>query len=864
MKYGDTLRQRSIPEWGHYNIDYDYLKDLIKHQTTPGAGKALSIPGQGETTERAFLDTFFKVLKGQHERINLFIKSKTGEIAHRLEHAGKKLQQLDAQRASRGAGAALSARTVEKYARLDADVIKAGEEIRSLSRFRTVQRTGFVKILKKYRRWTRDAELEQRFKEDVSSDPDSFFELDLGYLLDQYIDVLGALRASVSGGPSNSPPEHGKSQSSADRIARASVEGSDLDFDVALSITPLGQRGGRAVYWVHVDNILEVSVLLLEHLRLRTDPTSTVSTTSSPYATPQRRKSSITADKQLSNEGDCGLIVLDDPESYARKHNSTTIGFGEETTGAIPTRAIDHARWTSSGDAALVVGLQANRSSPDSDKVQIAKLERKCLASILNSSTQEDIVPESSGTQKQADDSAGAQRWLAEHTNVKPVVGICSKRTRFIGLDNSPAGGLWATLDREIFMKESLYETLKSNDWLAAARDEAFTFPHAILEVRREGNQSASLMKILDNSHLVQRVWGFSLETHALWTCSETSALSEPIWASLLESDIRKLPAPVKRQRRKASVVGDSSAHTSPPQTSTSATSVTDGQTSPLFSRNGESSHTSAPDFMEPPPLRSFRKKSHRAKFKEPLPVQIEEASPSQRYWNEYDHPESEDEGYYIYIDPNAEVKFPGQELMENWVRKTKNLLHFGKSDAESPCLSPDYGTSDDDETADESVTAYARAYGTMPIEHRKPSVEGYFSSLFRGLRDPRRDAQTLTNMRQQTERERQSLLAEIHIRQHEREMTKLRFYSTCLAAAVVLDVILSILTMTSRRKERGVVDSAILFGTISNLLLLAVAVLSMRTRQERLGWIHQGFVFAVVLGVVVGDILLLHWVLSP
>jgi len=54
MKFGDTLRSRSIPEWGHYNIDYDYLKDLIKHQTTPGTNKAVSIPGQGESSERDF------------------------------------------------------------------------------------------------------------------------------------------------------------------------------------------------------------------------------------------------------------------------------------------------------------------------------------------------------------------------------------------------------------------------------------------------------------------------------------------------------------------------------------------------------------------------------------------------------------------------------------------------------------------------------------------------------------------------------------------------------------------------------------------------------------------------------------------
>jgi SPX domain protein involved in polyphosphate accumulation len=143
MKYGDTLRQRSIPEWGHCeyrrhtsalpdapanrsantdNIDYDYLKDQIKHQTTPGTNKAVSIPGQGESTERAFGDTFFKVLAEQHDRINLFVRSKSGEIERRLDHISKGLDQLRTKRDP--TSGRLPARTVERYAKIDADVAR--------------------------------------------------------------------------------------------------------------------------------------------------------------------------------------------------------------------------------------------------------------------------------------------------------------------------------------------------------------------------------------------------------------------------------------------------------------------------------------------------------------------------------------------------------------------------------------------------------------------------------------------------------------------------------------------------------------------------------------------------------------------
>jgi hypothetical protein len=140
MKFGDTLRSRSIPEWGHCklvipsastethrgpdNIDYDYLKDLIKHQTTPGTNKAVSVPGQGDSTERVFRETFLQVLHAQHDRINLFIRSKSGEIERRLDHISKSLVELRAKQRNPQPGVRLPARTVERYAKIDADVNK--------------------------------------------------------------------------------------------------------------------------------------------------------------------------------------------------------------------------------------------------------------------------------------------------------------------------------------------------------------------------------------------------------------------------------------------------------------------------------------------------------------------------------------------------------------------------------------------------------------------------------------------------------------------------------------------------------------------------------------------------------------------
>ena len=105
MKYGETLRQRSIPGWaerkrypsvaatnhGIYltffstdNIDYDEIKLLIKDHTTPGKGKAVSVPGQGNEAEYDFEKRLFGIFMRENANISLFVKTKVLEIERSL------------------------------------------------------------------------------------------------------------------------------------------------------------------------------------------------------------------------------------------------------------------------------------------------------------------------------------------------------------------------------------------------------------------------------------------------------------------------------------------------------------------------------------------------------------------------------------------------------------------------------------------------------------------------------------------------------------------------------------------------------------------------------------------------------------
>ncbi|PVH92536.1 hypothetical protein DM02DRAFT_722056 [Periconia macrospinosa] len=804
MKYGSTLRQHSVSEWEHFNIDYDYLKGLIKQQTTPGTSKDVSISGQEEITDEAFGDTFYKALKAQHDRISLFIRSKSGEIERRLEHIGRNLEQLQNQHASEGPTGRLLVRVVEMYAKIDADVTRKFDH----SRFEVAQRTGFSKILKKYKRWTKDTWLEHHFSNAVANSPDSFYQLDLEYLMRQYIDVLTPLRTLFNAPDASPAPVGANGSLSTARISQTAQNGTELDFDLALSIIPLGSCGRKATYWIHTDHIVEVQVLLLQQMHLYPGPNATASPIlkDSLETTPKRRKNSTNVHKFSGGEDCVGIIVLDHPESFAIKHNTTTVASSEETVGTSPAKAAGNARWTCSTDAAVAVGL--DQASED---VTIAKLKRKHLAAFLDTSVffkdrKEPALrnrQNGNGDEDLKANITATRQWLMKHKEVRPIAGICSKRTRFVGLHNNSAGGIWATMDRDVFMKDSLHKDLNDEDRLFEARISSAQVPHAVLEVRCEGNHSAALIQTLDRTHLVERLHGFSLEKHAVWACCKLSAMSTPFWVPLLDKDIKKLPLPVGRQRRKAN--------------------------SAFTSRNVAFPATSTNTLVEPMPLQACRKKPKPYSEYPPF-VQLQLVRRS--YWNEYDNVGPEDEGYYIYVDSETSDKFPSQEYFEAWVVKARKL--FGIRGAPEAVSGLSTVHSSGDETVEES-------YGTFAV------------------RDPHRRTEILHTIRQETERERRSLLNEIQ--QDKAEMPELYLHSACLAMAVILNVMMGMMAMTNRKKERGVIDTVIQYGSPCNFLLCTIGVISMKARGERKGWLHQSVVLLVAIGNVLVDVLLLTWV---
>jgi hypothetical protein len=66
------------------NVDYNELKYLIKVNTTRDQAQAIAIPGHADYALQKFENLFYGELWSQHDRVDLFVKSKADELGRRL------------------------------------------------------------------------------------------------------------------------------------------------------------------------------------------------------------------------------------------------------------------------------------------------------------------------------------------------------------------------------------------------------------------------------------------------------------------------------------------------------------------------------------------------------------------------------------------------------------------------------------------------------------------------------------------------------------------------------------------------------------------------------------------------------------
>lgn len=528
------------------NVDYNEIKHLIKIRTSKSPGRAIAIPGRGDESEApaAFEKELYQELLDQHQRIDLFVKSKSGEIGRRLDHLRRQIAQLELQ--CRYANPKrISVRRVEKFSRVESEVLKAGEEIQSLARFVGVQRLAFAKLLKKYQKWTGSSNLGVRFQNDVLGKPQSFSQKDFGSLLWQWTDVLAAVRAPFEADFAWKPSindeadlqtgaklnmSNGTQQArqgstedaecvltSGAQLVNIFANGSDVDVDTALATLPLGNMAGRAVYWVHSDNLVQLHVLLLQHTRIRKGNAESVS--SRKVSLSRSRNKSLYGAVNGGGTGaddQIGSIICDNLQEFVQRYNGTAVGELETLSGSIAEAAAASIRYSVAGDTTVAITSPSDSDNPYQRIPIVAKqtkLKRKLLHQLFSSDEVTILRSASLNELKGSNDARAAanaandpeffRRWFKDHRQMQPLVHCQCRRTRFTGLANTGNCAIWAALDKDVSMKKSSLADLASLEYVTTDPTAQF-FPHAVLEVRWEGGSRLDLVRALDESHLVR------------------------------------------------------------------------------------------------------------------------------------------------------------------------------------------------------------------------------------------------------------------------------------------------------------------------------------------------------------------------
>lgn len=385
--------------------------------------------------------------------------------------------------------------------------------------------------MKKYKKWTGSPDLGKRFRDGVLEHAHSFLKRDLQPLLAQWTEVLASVRAPFDehadrrpGSPQakdklprSSGPATGRFQdclsntantpSSAEYLHLICESGSNVDIDTALAISPLGPGSAEAVYWIHPDNILQIHVLLLQYTRLpkADNQHSSLETRHNSRSSPQSSLAANASRPFARIDEEVNVVVCDDLQHFGQRRNSETIS--EDKPGTVAAKAAASIRYCCSGDAVVVVGINAeDASKPAQPGMRLlpskASFERKTVGHIFAMSNADRLVNDSD-----TKDSERVYEWLREHQEVKPLVQLQSRRTRFVGLKNSKIGGIWATLDTDVLMsrfsRESVADRTSLMTMIEGGKHGTTSFPYAILEVRIEGDAVTDLLSRLDASHLV-------------------------------------------------------------------------------------------------------------------------------------------------------------------------------------------------------------------------------------------------------------------------------------------------------------------------------------------------------------------------
>lgn len=510
--------------------------------------------------------------------------------------------------------------------RIGADEIleSAGYDIRSLSRFVAAQRTGFYKLLKKYKKWTGSEHLSNRFIVKLESNS-SFFRPDFDGALVEYSEILGAVRMGLA-------------------RRKEGDEGAEVAIGPGARLTA-ARPENSASFWIHGDHLIEVQILLLQHLEIISSASSSGQSTGT--ATPVASRPNGLAGYS-SHKGDTVTTVLfDDLKRLSKIQGSVTIE--DESRSALRTAA--QLRWsTTHPDVEILVS-----DLLPSDVV--LTLDREQVQGLLDPTSEH----AEDGQSELATDKNRAlvREWFRTHRKIAPLAKLVARRAIFAG--DTSGSQVRVTLDKDIKMLATTtkFGWLDDDDDLSG-NNKSMEFPHAVCDVSWTGREVPGFVRELKSSHLVEYVPGFSLDMHAIATLYQPKNMTRPHWFRALDTDIRKTPTDQQQNRH--------SRHHSRQNTSraySSACSSTESTIAGGLTDNTTSNETALSS--APPSDAGSVKFKHAYK---PRSAMIETIN-GQRYWNELAGDDDDSDGaapYTILVGGNHSDSDEDEKTLSGYV----------------------------------------------------------------------------------------------------------------------------------------------------------------------------------------------------
>lgn len=551
MKFGAQLRNKSVPEWRSYNIDYNDLKLRIRATTElPSNEKALT----------ALYASFIE----QIDHVNMFLGSKLGEVQRRMSYVENCLEAYDED-------GSLAYDVEANLKRLSSDLQK-------LSRFIVVQKTALRKLLKKYTKYSNDhGALNMRVNKYVVQDQDSFIHVDLhGFYLE-----LTLLYDLVREKQQDRTQQERAQQTAASRQRRASrvdpVMG--LNANEVFDFESIRKGNTKQTFLVHYDNLVEFKLFLLSNFSLVDE-----SVQHERRALQLHRQKSQMSFRELihprnNSQDDLSRRAHDAP-SNTYTSNSIYINNADDLTykGLSTTIILDDPKHLQSIQMSTDPGSLTMNEHYRSRKLLISAIGgiRKSANVLLEDDAFTDDLLKAITTEEPFDTFQARHttffasmdslkkisiEWLFSR-HIKPITKVHCTRTRFKPV-NTESSKLetWITLSSNIKLSSV---DLNVPSWTENNEKELKDCDYALFEVRFSSAVSADrlpeeLSSLLD-SHLIHKVdSSLTMLTYHLYITGQLKFT--PVWAPLFGEkpmDIRKNPPKVRRTKSaKSTVVSD-------------------------------------------------------------------------------------------------------------------------------------------------------------------------------------------------------------------------------------------------------------------------------------------------------------------